>query len=87
MADQATFADEAMQYASQLYSGALRMTRNRSGNPKQGVRFRHARTVFTVVQRAVRTTPRPSRKASPRASGVRSDQVRGIGRASCRERG
>jgi len=30
MADQATFADEAMQYAPQLYSGALRMTRNRS---------------------------------------------------------
>ena len=30
MADQATFAAEAMQYAPQLYSGALRMTRNRS---------------------------------------------------------
>ncbi len=30
MADQAMFADEAMQYAPQLYSGALRMTRNRS---------------------------------------------------------
>ncbi len=30
MADQATFADEAMQYAPQLYSGALRMTRNRT---------------------------------------------------------
>ena len=30
MADQATFAEEAMQYAPQLYSGALRMTRNRS---------------------------------------------------------
>jgi len=30
MADQATFADEAMQYAPQLYSGALRMTRNRA---------------------------------------------------------
>ena len=28
MADQATFADDAMQYASQLYSAALRMTRN-----------------------------------------------------------
>jgi RNA polymerase sigma-70 factor, ECF subfamily len=30
MADQATFAAEAMQYAPQLYSGALRMTRNRA---------------------------------------------------------
>ncbi|HWL45074.1 MAG TPA: sigma-70 family RNA polymerase sigma factor [Ilumatobacter sp.] len=30
MADQATFADEAMQYAPQLYSGALRMTRNQA---------------------------------------------------------
>lgn len=30
MADQATFAEQAMQYAPQLYSGALRMTRNRS---------------------------------------------------------
>jgi RNA polymerase sigma-70 factor (ECF subfamily) len=28
MADQAKFAEEAMQYAAQLYSGALRMTRN-----------------------------------------------------------
>jgi len=28
MADQATFADAAMQYAPQLYSAALRMTRN-----------------------------------------------------------
>jgi len=30
MADQADFADEAMQYAPQLYSGALRMTRNQA---------------------------------------------------------
>ncbi len=30
MADQADFADEAMQYAPQLYSAAMRMTRNRS---------------------------------------------------------
>lgn len=30
MADQSTFADEAMQYAPQLYSGALRMTRNQA---------------------------------------------------------
>ncbi|HSL73787.1 MAG TPA: sigma-70 family RNA polymerase sigma factor [Ilumatobacteraceae bacterium] len=30
MADQARFADDAMQYAPQLYSGALRMTRNRA---------------------------------------------------------
>lgn len=30
MADQAKFADEAMQYAPQLYSGALRMTRNQA---------------------------------------------------------
>ena len=30
MADQASFADDAMQYAPQLYSGALRMTRNRA---------------------------------------------------------
>ena len=30
MADQATFAAEAMQYAPQLYSGALRMTRNKA---------------------------------------------------------
>jgi RNA polymerase sigma-70 factor (ECF subfamily) len=30
MADQATFADEAMQYAPQLYSAALRMTRNQA---------------------------------------------------------
>lgn len=30
MADQADFADEAMQYAPQLYSAALRMTRNRA---------------------------------------------------------
>jgi RNA polymerase sigma-70 factor, ECF subfamily len=30
MADQATFAADAMQYAPQLYSGALRMTRNRA---------------------------------------------------------
>jgi RNA polymerase sigma-70 factor (ECF subfamily) len=30
MADQATFAQDAMQYAPQLYSGALRMTRNRA---------------------------------------------------------
>ena len=30
MADQADFAEQAMQYAPQLYSGALRMTRNRS---------------------------------------------------------
>jgi RNA polymerase sigma-70 factor (ECF subfamily) len=30
MADQATFADQAMQYAPQLFSAALRMTRNRS---------------------------------------------------------
>jgi len=30
MADQATFADQAMEYAPQLYSGALRMTRNRA---------------------------------------------------------
>lgn len=28
MADQSTFAEQAMQYAPQLYSGALRMTRN-----------------------------------------------------------
>ena len=28
MAEQSTFADEAMQYAPQLYSGAMRMTRN-----------------------------------------------------------
>jgi RNA polymerase sigma-70 factor, ECF subfamily len=28
MADQAAFAEQAMQYAPQLYSGALRMTRN-----------------------------------------------------------
>ncbi len=28
MADQATFADDAMEYAPQLYSAALRMTRN-----------------------------------------------------------
>lgn len=30
MADRADFASEAMQYAPQLYSGALRMTRNRA---------------------------------------------------------
>ena len=30
MADQADFADQAMQYAPQLYSAALRMTRNRA---------------------------------------------------------
>ena len=30
MADRATFADEAMQYAPQLYSAALRMTRNQA---------------------------------------------------------
>jgi RNA polymerase sigma-70 factor (ECF subfamily) len=30
MADQSKFADEAMQYAPQLYSGALRMTRNQA---------------------------------------------------------
>lgn len=30
MADQAVFADEAMQYAPQLYSAAMRMTRNRA---------------------------------------------------------
>lgn len=30
MADQADFAEEAMQYAPQLYSAALRMTRNRA---------------------------------------------------------
>ena len=30
MADQADFADEAMQYAPQLYSAALRMTRNKA---------------------------------------------------------
>ncbi|MFM7872673.1 MAG: sigma-70 family RNA polymerase sigma factor [Actinomycetota bacterium] len=30
MADRSTFADEAMQYAPQLLSTALRMTRNRS---------------------------------------------------------
>ncbi len=30
MADQAMFAEQAMQYAPQLFSGALRMTRNRS---------------------------------------------------------
>ena len=30
MADQAEFAEQAMQYAPQLYSGALRMTRNRA---------------------------------------------------------
>mgnify|MGYP001819361753 FL=1 len=30
MADQADFADQAMQYAPQLYSSALRMTRNRA---------------------------------------------------------
>ncbi|MGB3734999.1 MAG: sigma-70 family RNA polymerase sigma factor [Ilumatobacter sp.] len=30
MADQADFADEAMQYAPQLYSAAMRMTRNRA---------------------------------------------------------
>ncbi|HQV58496.1 MAG TPA: sigma-70 family RNA polymerase sigma factor, partial [Ilumatobacteraceae bacterium] len=28
MADQATFAEQAMEYAPQLYSAALRMTRN-----------------------------------------------------------
>ena len=28
MADQATFQDDAMQFAPQLYSAALRMTRN-----------------------------------------------------------
>ena len=30
MADQAVFADQAMQYAPQLYSAAMRMTRNRA---------------------------------------------------------
>lgn len=30
MADRSTFADEAMQYAPQLYSAAMRMTRNQS---------------------------------------------------------
>ncbi len=30
MADQATFADQAMEYAPQLFSGAMRMTRNRA---------------------------------------------------------
>ena len=30
MADQSTFADQAMEYAPQLYSAALRMTRNRA---------------------------------------------------------
>jgi RNA polymerase sigma-70 factor (ECF subfamily) len=30
VADQATFADQAMQYAPQLYSAALRMTRNQA---------------------------------------------------------
>ena len=30
MADQATFAEQAMQYAPQLYSAALRMTRNQA---------------------------------------------------------
>jgi len=30
MADQTLFADEAMQYAPQLYSAALRMTRNQA---------------------------------------------------------
>jgi RNA polymerase sigma-70 factor (ECF subfamily) len=30
MADQAVFAEQAMQYAPQLYSAALRMTRNRA---------------------------------------------------------
>jgi RNA polymerase sigma-70 factor (ECF subfamily) len=30
MADQATFADQAMEYAPQLFSAALRMTRNRA---------------------------------------------------------
>jgi len=30
MADQKTFADDAMQYAPQLFSGALRLTRNRA---------------------------------------------------------
>jgi RNA polymerase sigma-70 factor, ECF subfamily len=30
MADQATFAEQAMEYAPQLYSAALRMTRNRA---------------------------------------------------------
>ena len=30
MADQAVFADQAMQYASQLYSAAMRMTRNKA---------------------------------------------------------
>ena len=30
MADQSEFADEAMQYAPQLYSAAMRMTRNRA---------------------------------------------------------
>ena len=30
MADQSTFADQAMQYAPQLYSAALRMTRNQA---------------------------------------------------------
>ena len=30
MADRATFADEAMEYAPQLYSAALRMTRNQA---------------------------------------------------------
>ncbi|MDH3462093.1 MAG: RNA polymerase subunit sigma-24, partial [Acidimicrobiia bacterium] len=28
MADQATFADDAMEFAPQLYSAAMRMTRN-----------------------------------------------------------
>ena len=31
MADQATFERDAMEYASQLYSAALRMTRNPAG--------------------------------------------------------
>ena len=30
MADRATFAEQAMQYAPQLYSAALRMTRNQA---------------------------------------------------------
>jgi RNA polymerase sigma-70 factor (ECF subfamily) len=30
MADQATFADQAMEFAPQLFSAALRMTRNRA---------------------------------------------------------
>ena len=30
MADQSTFADQAMEYAPQLYSAALRMTRNQA---------------------------------------------------------